>query len=160
PLGKIRWRNERARVRTALRNFGLQIDPDAPVKRLREVERAGVAIVRALHARQTGGQSLLVLDEPTVYLPRDSISHLFEVVREVAASGTSILFVSHNLTEVRDLTNRVTVLRNGRAVAQGMATQELSEDQLIALIVGRSIGELYPPIVQSTRADSVLAVDE
>jgi ribose transport system ATP-binding protein len=84
-----------------------------------------------------------VLDEPTAYLPRDGVERLFDAVRTVAAAGFGVLFVTHRLEEVRVLTDRVTILRDGAHV-ETAATASLSERDLIERILGRSLGELYP----------------
>jgi ribose transport system ATP-binding protein len=84
-----------------------------------------------------------VLDEPTAYLPRDGVERLFHAVRTVAAAGHGVLFVTHRLEEVRALTDRVTILRDGAHVATADAAS-LSERDLIERILGRSLGELYP----------------
>ena len=141
---RIRWRRERQYVRDALQQFGLgHISPQAEVRTLREVERAMVAIVRALERLKGMSQGVLVLDEPTAYLPRDGVERLFAAVRSVAASGFGVLFVTHRLEEVRAHTDRVTILRDGVRV-ESAATAGLSERELIERILGRALGELYP----------------
>jgi ribose transport system ATP-binding protein len=141
---RIRWRRERQRVREALQMFGLgHIAPEAEIGSLRDVERALVAIVRALDRLKGVAQGVLVLDEPTAYLPRDGVERLFQAVRTVAASGIGVLFVTHRLEEVRALTDRVTILRDGAQV-ETADTALLSERDLIERILGRSLGELYP----------------
>jgi len=142
---RIDWRRERRIVAEALERFDVEIAPDTPLGSLTEAERAMVAIVRAAEhmRRATGEPGLLVLDEPTASLPYDSVDRLFTLVREVAARGAGVLFVSHRLDEVRSLTQRVTVLRDGSRVAT-TETAGLDEDQLVELILGRSMDQLYP----------------
>jgi ribose transport system ATP-binding protein len=141
---RIPWRLERRRVRDSLRPFGLEhVAPEAEVRSLREVERALIAIVRALDRLKGLESGVLVLDEPTAYLPRDGVERLFNAVRTVAAQGIGVLFVTHRLEEVRVLTDRVTILRDGAHV-ETAATASLSEQDLIERILGRSLGELYP----------------
>jgi ribose transport system ATP-binding protein len=141
---RIRWRRERERVRIALRQFGLeQISPDAKIGTLRDVERAMVAIVRALEQLKGLTSGVLVLDEPTAYLPRDGVERLFDAVRTAAANGFGVLFVTHRLEEVRVLTDRVTILRDGAHV-ETAPTASLSERDLIERILGRALGGLYP----------------
>lgn len=140
----ISWRHERKVVRAMLDRFGLGFDPEQKVGTLRDVDRALLAIVRAVAAIDAAGErGLLVLDEPTVYLPRDSVDRLFEAMREIASTGKGILFVSHQLAEVKAITSRVTVLRDG-AVAGQRRTDLVEEDELVDLIVGRKVGTLYP----------------
>jgi len=141
---RIRWRRERQGVREALRRFGLdRISPDAEIASLPAVERAMVAIVRALEGLRDHESGVLVLDEPTAYLPRDGVERLFDAVRTVAKAGFAVLFVTHRLEEVRALTNRVTILRDGAHVVT-TDTGALSERDLIDRILGRSLGDLYP----------------
>jgi ribose transport system ATP-binding protein len=141
---RLRWRRERATVRAILREFGVgHIDPDALVLSLREVDRARVAIVRALHQIREHPTGVLVLDEPTVYLPRDGVELLFSTLRRVTAAGFGVLFVTHRLEEVHAVTDRVTVLRDG-ALVDTARTRDLSEADLLERILGRAVGQLYP----------------
>ena len=134
----ISWRRERARARETFERYGLRLDPRAIVADLKPVERALLAIVRAIEEiRSVGrGHGVLVLDEPTVFLPREGIERLFSLVRDAAAAGASILFVSHDLDEVREITDRVTVLRDGALVGT-VVTAETSETQFVEMIIGR-----------------------
>ncbi len=117
--------------------------PDTRVADLTEVQRALVAIARAVDGIERQGRpGLLVLDEPTVYLPQDGVERLFATVRTVAASGTSVLFVSHQLTEVAAITDEVTVLRGGRVTASA-PTAGTTTAQLVEWIVGRAVSEVY-----------------
>ena len=140
---RVNWREERRTVRAAMRRYGARCEPDALVSSLGEVDRAMVAIARALEELRTGDGGLLVLDEPTPYLPRDGVELLFASVREAAASGIGVLFVTHRLEEVHALTDRVTVLRDGRLVDTAVAASA-SESDLIELILGFALEELYP----------------
>lgn len=143
---RISWRTARRQMRTTLERYGIDIDPRALVADLRPVERALLAIVRALESpgvEVSAERRLVVLDEPTVFLPQQEVSRLFDLMRRVAADGSSVLFVSHDLDEVREITDQVTVLRNGAAVLSG-ATRELSADQLIQAIVGAKVATALP----------------
>jgi ribose transport system ATP-binding protein len=136
----ISWRAERRAAREAFARYGVRIDPGRTVGELRPVERALLAIVRAVEEmRQVDGRrGLLVLDEPTVFLPRTDVDQLFALVREVVAGGASVLFVSHDLDEVHEITDRVTVLRDGRVVGT-IATADAAEGQLVEMIIGRRL---------------------
>jgi ribose transport system ATP-binding protein len=156
-LQPIPWRVERQRVVEVLDRFGLRVNPDWQVSRLSETEKALVAIVRAVRdVEETERRGLLVLDEPTVYLPGDSVERLFRVMRRVAEQGISILFVSHQLDEVKQITSTVTVLRDGR-VAGVVRTADVSEDAIIRLILGRDVGELYPEQDLAIAQDQLLS---
>jgi ribose transport system ATP-binding protein len=86
---------------------------------------------------------VLFLDEPTAYLSADGVERLFGGLRQVASSGTAVVLVSHRLDEVKALTERVSVLRDGQLVATA-ATADHTEASLIEMILGRSLEDLYP----------------
>lgn len=140
---RINWKAERVLVGEALERFGVRVSPDTLVGELREVDRALVAIVRGLIDLRSHDHGILILDEPTAYLPRDSVQQLFETVRSVAANGTSVVFVSHRLDEVMGLTDRTTVLRDGKVVGT-LTTAESNEEELIELILGGQLEDFYP----------------
>jgi ribose transport system ATP-binding protein len=141
---RIKWNDERAEVAQLLQRFGLTRSPATMVRELTEVERATLAIIRAVdQLSQAERPGVLVLDEPTAYLPRDSVGVLFDVIRQVTGIGFGVLFVTHRLDEVRQIADTTTVLRDGRAVAHEVVA-ELTEDQLIEHIVGFEIDQLYP----------------
>jgi ribose transport system ATP-binding protein len=142
----ISWNRAANEAAETFARYGITIDPRATVQQIRPVERALLAIIRALEglrAEDVHGTraTLLVLDEPTVFLPRHEVAVLFDFVRGVAQRGSSALFVSHDLDEVRELTNRITVLRDGR-VAGTVVTSETSKRQLVHLIIGRELEDV------------------
>ncbi|WP_028785806.1 ATP-binding cassette domain-containing protein [Terracoccus sp. 273MFTsu3.1] len=102
---------------------------------------------------------LLILDEPTAPLGADSVDMLFERVRRAAASGTAVVYITHRLAEVRELADRVTVLRDGKV--RGVAEVDaITDDELLALIVGRQFESTFPPKPpQEELGDEVLVVD-
>ena len=153
---RIRWRRERERVRKDLDRFGVEASPSRLIRDLSAVDRALVAIVRALTQFEDIDGGVLVLDEPTAYLPFDGVGRLFEATREVARNGTAVIFVSHRLEEITTLTDRVSVLRDGH-LAGTVATAETTEAQLIELIAGGKLAESVRG-VSATRPETVLRV--
>jgi ribose transport system ATP-binding protein len=141
----IDWSQERARVRRALERFHLDLDIERPVSTLTPVERALIAIARAVSDASSQEGGVIVLDEPTSYLPANEVAALFAAMRRVAEAGTAVIFVSHRLEEVKAITDRVTVLRDGRVVGT-VDTPQVSEAQLIKMILGREIEQLYPEV--------------
>ena len=120
-------------IREASRRFGLQVDPDAIVEDLPVGIQQRVEILKALnHDAQ-----LLILDEPTAVLTPQEIDSLIEIMRSLKAAGKSILFISHKLREVRDVSDVITVIRQGRVV--GTASPTDSEAELASLMVGRDV---------------------
>jgi ribose transport system ATP-binding protein len=134
----IRWRQERELARATLAALGADIDPEAPVGRLSAAERAEVAIARALQQHEPG-RGVIMFDESTRALPPEPRRHFHRLVRDVVGRGGSALLVSHQLEEVLEHTDRVTVLRDGRVVASSVPTAELSERELIRLMLGREL---------------------
>jgi ribose transport system ATP-binding protein len=154
---RISWGKEARITREALARIGSTIAPETMVADVRDVDRALVAIARGLEqVRERGAGGLLVLDEPTAYLPRDATERLFAAVRDVAAAGVGVLFVTHRLEEVRAVTDTVSVLRDGTMVTT-QPTKSLSHDELIEQILGFSLDRLYPEAHES-HGERVLSV--
>lgn len=154
------WSRAEREASKVFSRYGLSISPEAVVENIRPVERALLAIVRALEGLGTAGggdPTLLVLDEPTVFLPQNEISLLFDFVRQIADRGSSVLFVSHDLAEAGEITDRITVLRDGR-VAGEVVTADASPQELVRLIIGH---ELQPmaPAGQHTVADRAAVLE-
>jgi ribose transport system ATP-binding protein len=140
---RISWRAERERVRGVLREYGLDVEPDAPLATLSDVQRALLAIARALIHLPESESALLVLDEPTARLPHDSAAEFFGRVRAIAGRGHAVLFVSHRLDEVVMLADRVTVLRDGHVVARHRAP-DFTVRSLVPEMLGFEMEQLHP----------------
>ncbi|MDQ3894967.1 MAG: sugar ABC transporter ATP-binding protein [Actinomycetota bacterium] len=153
-------RRERRRTEQALARVGLDVDPAARLAELRPGEQALVAIARALDDVSASDEGrhprrLLVLDEPTRYLPRNETERLFVLIRELAARNVSVVLVSHDLEEVLELADRVTVLRDGRSVCT-LSAAELDPNRLAELIVGRPIDS--PAAPGASRGDAAVSI--
>ncbi len=137
----IHWRRERRDAAAVLDRYQVELDLDRRTSELPPVDQARLAIVRAAedlrrYRTQSGYKhSVLVLDEPTVFLPETDVERLFDLVRAVVAEGAAVLFISHDLVAVRSITDRVVVLRDGRVVAD-VPIGEVDEHALVDLIVG------------------------
>ena len=132
--GSIDWPATRSRVTQALTELGVQLDARRPVGQLSASARTAVAVARALAGWRDDAR-LLVLDEPTASMPDDEVGRLFNVIRAVNASGLAVIYVSHHLDEVFELTQRVTVLRDGRRIAT-IPTASVGHDDLVELMTG------------------------
>jgi ABC-type uncharacterized transport system ATPase subunit len=133
PLGFLDRRRSRRDVLETSQRYGLPVDPDALVENLPVGAQQRVEIVKAL----TRDVDLLILDEPTAVLTPQETDELLGVMRSLAETGKSIVFITHKLREVKAIADRITVIRRGRTV--GVATPDTSEDELAALMVGRSV---------------------
>jgi ribose transport system ATP-binding protein len=132
--GRILWHEQQSHAQRLMANIGVEVDVRRPVAELRPVDRSTIAIARALDDAQ-GTIRLLVLDEPTAALPPAEVEALFRVLHDVAASGVSILYVSHRLDEILGLASRVSVLRDGTFQGTHPAAG-MQRQHLIRLIVG------------------------
>jgi simple sugar transport system ATP-binding protein len=124
----------RARVRALSERFGLMVDPDAVVGRLAVGVRQRVEILKALYR----DARILVLDEPTAVLTPQECRGLFAVMRNLAADKRTILFVTHKLREVMEVTDRITVLRDGRVAAR-LVTRDTNPEQITRAMTGRNV---------------------
>ena len=137
--GLIRWDVVREEAKAALQLVGLDIDPRRPVKQLGIGQQQLVEIAKALSKKAR----ILVLDEPTAALTESDTARLMRLLAELRASGVSCIYISHRLEEVFQIADRVTVLRDGKSVG-GAKASELTTDRVIAMMVGREVGTLYP----------------
>jgi ribose transport system ATP-binding protein len=152
----INWSAERRAARALFATYDIDIDPNARVADIAPVERALLAIVRAVtEMNEAGGAGagLLVLDEPTPFLPKRDIDRLFQLVRAVIAKGASVIFVSHDVDEVMEITDRATVLRDGK-VAATIETRAATKSDFIEAIVGRKLAAMTPPTPPAVRGPS------
>lgn len=150
--GAIDWRAEHVRARRSIGEFGARFDLHVPVSRLSGVQRSILAMARAVESVGGTEQSLLVLDEPTAFLPQAEVELLMSAIRRLASRGVGVLYVSHRLNEVFELCDRVSVLRDGRNIAS-LDVRDVDHDALVKLIVGRDLDALYstPPEYSSER---------
>ncbi|BDU41011.1 sugar ABC transporter ATP-binding protein [Vibrio nigripulchritudo] len=117
----------------ALQKLGVELDLNLPVKALPIAQRQIVAIARAL----ISDAKVVFMDEPTASLTQAETDYLLEVVRKLSASGVSVVFVSHRLVEVLDISDRVTVLRDGKLVGV-YDTDNMTQSRLTELMTGKS----------------------
>ena len=134
-FGLISWRDARARARAALARLNLDIDVERPLGAYSVAIQQLVAIARALE----GDTRVLVLDEPTASLDAREVELLFGILRELKRRGIAIVFITHFIDQVFAISDRITVLRNGRVVGTA-PTPELSRLALISLMLGRELG--------------------
>jgi rhamnose transport system ATP-binding protein len=126
-------------ARAALSECGVAIDPMARVDHLSIAERQLVEIVKGV----SRAPRVLILDEPTSSLTIYEVRELFSIVRRLAERGTAIVYISHKLDEIFAVTDRVTVLRDGRKVASAL-TGQWTESGLVRAMVGRDLSALFP----------------
>lgn len=137
PMG-IRWNEVRTRATAALERIRVAIPIGKAVGALSIAEQQLVAIARAVDVSSGEALKVLILDEPTSSLDRAEVMRLFEVVERLRAEGVAILFVSHFLDQVYEISDRITVLRNGQLVATG-SLAEIPRLDLVLHMTGRTV---------------------
>ncbi|MFJ3319235.1 sugar ABC transporter ATP-binding protein [Curtobacterium sp. NPDC086286] len=154
----VRWGAEHRAAAELFARYGVDIDPRARIEELTDTQKALVAILRAV-AELGDDRALIVLDEPTVFLPKEDADLLFRVVKDLVSDGrTSALLVSHDMSEVLEHADRVTVLRAGRVQAH-RDTATTTADELVSLIVGRGLdGAAARSARPATTGDAVVTV--
>lgn len=136
----VDFKTIRQRVRDIFEQLGIKIDPDTPVRDLSPAQQRLVEIAKAV----SKDVRVLIMDEPTAPLSVAEVEHMFDIVAELKRRGVTVIYISHRLEEVFRISDRVSVMRDGRYVAT-RATAETNRKELISLMVGRELTETYPP---------------
>jgi len=136
--------------------LGLKVDFDAPIRELPIAQRQQVEIAKALVA----GARVLILDEPTSVLAPQEAEGLFAQMHELRDRGLSVLIITHKLREVRQVADRLSVLRGGRSVVEGVLPADVDDAELIEAMVGRAIPPLASERVARTARGPALEIKE
>jgi ribose transport system ATP-binding protein len=161
PVWKIRWKEERRSIREELNRHNVFVDLDADAKTLSVAVKAKLAIIRALYCRSGEALTTVILDEPTAAMGREEATGLGTWLRELAGrEGLGVLFIGHRPQELREIADRVSVLRNGQIVAT-FNSSEVSNEEIVEALVGSRIGSFYPARKNALRdPNAVLEVED
>ncbi|MET8337164.1 sugar ABC transporter ATP-binding protein [Streptosporangium canum] len=118
-----------------------EIRPTTQVGRLSPAARQVVSMARAL----SHDTRLIIMDEPSAALAHDEVDNLFRIIRELTAQGVAVVYISHRLEEIRQIGDRVTVLKDGRTVAVGLPAKDTPTRQIVSLMTGRNVEHVFPP---------------
>ncbi|MFV1949447.1 MAG: ABC transporter ATP-binding protein [Anaerolineales bacterium] len=135
PRFRMRLSEFNKKVADIAEQYGLHVDPDAKIWQLSVGEQQRVEILKMLYR----GADVLIMDEPTAVLAPTEISELFNTLRSMTDQGKSIVFISHKLQEVMEISDRVTVLQKGKVSSSGIYTKDVSRAELAHLMVGREV---------------------
>jgi ribose transport system ATP-binding protein len=138
--GLVRWSEVRHRAQAVLDQMGVDLDPSRTVGSLRVGERQIVEIARAL----SEDARILILDEPTAALSHQEAEQLFTFLRRLRDEGTAIIYITHRLDEVHEISDRVQVLRDGSVAAEGKTT-DFNRQTLVEQMIGRSAAGVSRP---------------
>jgi ribose transport system ATP-binding protein len=152
PLPRGRMREAAAAL---LRRVGLNIPPSTPVRRLTagQMQMVEIAKALALDAR------IIIMDEPTSSLTIGESQHLFTIIEELRRSGIGLVYISHRMEEVLRVSDRITVLRDGRRVGD-LSSAEATHDKVASMMVGRAFSAWFPPRPERAGGEIALEVDE
>jgi len=151
--GVLNWPEMHRQAKELLAKLHLDLDPKMTLGKLGVAHQQMVEVAKALHHKT----DLIIMDEPTSALSIREINDLFTIVRQLKASGVSIIYISHHLDEVFEISDRTTVLRDGQHIAT-MPTTELTVDKLIKLMVGRDLSEQFPKAI-APRGEELLRIE-
>ncbi len=138
-FGVINWSELYQRTARLLNNLHLNIDPRAPVGSLGIGRQQLVEIAKAL----SQDARILVLDEPTAALTESEVETLFEILAKLKERGVGMIYISHKLNEIFRMSDRITVLRDGKTVGTHAAS-EMTTEKVISAMVGREVGDIFP----------------
>ena len=142
------------RIQAINERFGYALKPDQKVETLSSSERQIVEIVRALIVEP----EIIILDEPTAALSETQAQHLFEILSILKENGVCIIYISHRLDEIKQIADRVTILKDGKNIGVFDA-KTISKDQMISKMVGRTLDNIYPDRSDAIAEDIVLKVE-
>jgi ribose transport system ATP-binding protein len=125
---------------------------------VRTLPAAGKQIVSMARALSHDAR-LIVMDEPSAVLAHDEVENLFRIIRELTAQGIAVIYISHRLAEIREIGDRVTVLKDGRTTAANLPARTTATRELVGKMTGRSIEYVFPPRTAKELADPILVVD-
>lgn len=151
--GRLELSEARARIKEVSDKFNFNVNPDDRIEGLPVGVQQRVEIIRALIYEA----KVLILDEPTAVLTPQETDDLLKIMKELKAQGTSIIFITHKLREVKAVADRITIIRRGKVV--GNASPDASQDELASLMVGRQV-ELAPERLAHEIGETVLAVKD
>lgn len=138
--GVIDWKAQRIRARKYLDEVGCNVDINTKMETLGVGQQQLVEIARAMERNA----KLIIMDEPTASLSQFEIEHLLELMLRLKKQGVSIIFITHKLDEAKRVCDVVTVIKDGKKVGETMDIADVTEDQIISMMVGRSLKEKYP----------------
>ncbi|MGN6240390.1 MAG: sugar ABC transporter ATP-binding protein [Cellulosimicrobium cellulans] len=154
-LGFSQRREAVRQTRAILKRLGhSEISANQEVERLSAAGKQIVSMARAL----SHDARVIIMDEPSAVLDSEEVGNLFRVVKELTKAGVAVVYISHRLEEIREIGDRITVLKDGRTVAQNLSVAETPTSKLITLMTGRSVEYVFPDS-QELAADAPVVLD-
>ncbi len=139
PLGLVDEREQEAKAQEVLRRLGVDIDPRERLGRLSVAQQQMVEIAKALSLNA----QVVIMDEPSAALGGKDLEHLFEVIKALKQQGVAVIYISHRISEVFQIADRVTVFKDGKVVGT-FKVSEIDRPKLVRMMIGRSLSETFP----------------
>ncbi|NUW35084.1 sugar ABC transporter ATP-binding protein [Nonomuraea sp. SMC257] len=133
-----------------------EIRPSTEVGRLPPAAKQIVSMARALSREAR----LIVMDEPSAALAHDEVANLFRIIRDLTARGVAVVYISHRMEEIREIGDRVTVLKDGRTIAVGLPARDTPTSEIVSLMTGRDVEYVFPPRAARPPGEEVLRVED
>ena len=153
PASVFDGKSGQSSVREMLDAVGLDVPLNMRADGLTVAQKHLLEIAKALAIKP----KVLIFDEPTASLDQDATDMLFSRIREIVKGGTSVIYITHRLAEIRQIAQRVTVLRDGKFRGTSLVS-DISNNDLLALIVGRQLGSTFPPKSTGTSTEAIFNV--
>lgn len=151
-LGYINMKEANRRTQEIINDFGLDMKPTDLVKDLSIAYQQMVEIMKA-YSREN--LKLIAFDEPTASLSDAEIDSLFKIIRKLKSEGKMIIYVSHRMKEIQDITDKVAIFKDGKYMGT-YGTHEITEDDMIHMMVGRNLGDVYNGLDRNKEIGDVL----
>lgn len=152
--GFLRPGMQKKQAEETLRRLEFNLDPGCHIDQLTRAEQQMVEIAKAFRTTP----SILILDEPTASLTNIETQQLFKLLKKLTAKGMSIIYITHRMAEIKDIGDRVTILRDGKYI-DTVNAKTTSDDELVRLMTGRVVGQIFPS-VKMDPGEMILQVDD
>ncbi|WP_254449023.1 sugar ABC transporter ATP-binding protein [Thalassococcus sp. S3] len=151
-LDRADMRREAKRI---IEELAFDLQPQQKVEHLSRAEQQMVEIAKAFRS----DLSVLILDEPTASLTDHETDQLFKIIGDLTARGVGIIYITHRMSEIRRIGDRITVLRDGKYI-DTISVEEADEDRLVELMTGRNVGAIFPVIDHAPGDEEILRLDQ
>ena len=135
--------------------YGFDLDPSALVLALSPAAQELVCIARAISHEA----KIIIMDEPTASLATQEVNLLFRVIKQLKSEGVTVIYISHRLDEVFEISDRISILRDGSFI-KTLNTKDTNKNELISLMVGRKLDDSFPPRSVTPSSDIALRLDK
>ena len=140
-LGLVDWKKMNKDTRELLKVINMDEDPRTLVRELTVAKQQMLEIAKAI----SYDSKLIIMDEPSSALTEKETQQLFTIIRQLRAEGRSVIYISHKLDEIKAITDRVSVFRDGTYISSA-DTDAITQDEIIEMMVGRAVGNIYPKV--------------